>query len=180
MLTDWNVVVTVAEGGYRKVLGALAALGTVTPTEFYNVLVMRVADSAQLLEALAEQWRRDPDLARALGRVIPVERTFVFQSPEEFEAKAGEEALAYAPRLAGRSFHVRMHRRGFKGRLRSQHEEQFLDHALLEHLAAAGTPGRMDFADPDFILAVETVGQRAGLSLWARAQRERYPFLGLD
>jgi tRNA(Ser,Leu) C12 N-acetylase TAN1 len=39
---------------------------------------------------------------------------------------------------------------------------------------------RVSFADPDYILALETVGQRAGLSLWDRVQRARYPFLGLD
>ena len=34
--------------------------------------------------------------------------------------------------------------------------------------------------DPDVILDVEIVAQQAGLSLWSRDQRKRYPFLKLD
>jgi tRNA(Ser,Leu) C12 N-acetylase TAN1 len=41
-------------------------------------------------------------------------------------------------------------------------------------------PASIDFQDPDAILAVETVGQRGGLSLWTREQLRTYPFLGLD
>jgi len=55
-----------------------------------------------------------------------------------------------------------------------------LDEALLETLEHRGTPGRIDFDDPDFILDVETVGQRAGMSLWTREDLHRYPFLKLD
>jgi hypothetical protein len=34
--------------------------------------------------------------------------------------------------------------------------------------------------DPDFVVVLETVGQRAGMTLGTRAGRERYPFLNLD
>jgi hypothetical protein len=43
-----------------------------------------------------------------------------------------------------------------------------------------GNPGRITFADPDAILALETVDCRAGLSLWSREDLQRYPFLHLD
>jgi tRNA(Ser,Leu) C12 N-acetylase TAN1 len=43
-----------------------------------------------------------------------------------------------------------------------------------------GTPARVTFEDPDFIVAVETVGQRAGMSLWSREELQRYPFVRLD
>lgn len=49
-----------------------------------------------------------------------------------------------------------------------------------EALEARGTPARIDFSDPDAILAVETVGQRAGLSLWSREVIARHPLPGLD
>jgi len=84
------------------------------------------------------------------------------------------------PDLRGKRFHVRMHRRGFKGRLSSQHEEQFLDHHLLERLEARGSAGRIDFDDPDAIIAVETLGQVAGLSRWTRDQLRKYEMLTLD
>jgi len=42
--------------------------------------------------------------------------------------------------LAGKSFHVRLHRRGFKGRLSTAKEERFLDEALLDALDVLGHP----------------------------------------
>ena len=44
----------------------------------------------------------------------------------------------------------------------------------------AGTPGRISFEDPDAIIAIETIGQRAGMSFWRRADLQRYPFLRVD
>jgi hypothetical protein len=73
-----------------------------------------------------------------------------------------------------------MHRRGFKGRLSSPDEERFLDEVLLVALDEAGVPGRISFEAPDAIIAIETVGKRAGMSFWRRADLENYPFLGLD
>jgi tRNA(Ser,Leu) C12 N-acetylase TAN1 len=73
-----------------------------------------------------------------------------------------------------------MHRRGFKGRLSSLEEERLLDGFLLEELDGMQSTGSIDFADPDMIIAIETIGQRAGLSLWTRAELARYPLLGLD
>jgi hypothetical protein len=75
---------------------------------------------------------------------------------------------------------VRLHRRGFKGRLSTQVEERFLDTFLLESLERAGAPGHIRFEEPDAIVAVKTVGQRAGLALWTRDDLKRYSFLGLD
>ncbi len=79
-----------------------------------------------------------------------------------------------------KSFHVRMHRRGFKGRISSHDEERFLDKILLEELGRMGNPGHITFEDPDAILVVETVGQQAGLSCWNREDLQRYPLLRLD
>jgi tRNA(Ser,Leu) C12 N-acetylase TAN1 len=39
---------------------------------------------------------------------------------------------------------------------------------------------RIDFDDPDYIIDIETVGQRAGMSLWSREHRLRYALLKLD
>jgi tRNA(Ser,Leu) C12 N-acetylase TAN1 len=86
-------------------------------------------------------------------------------------------ALEYVPALADKAFHVRMHRRGFKGRIQRTQEEQLLDRALLESLTERGMTARIDFEDPDAILAVETVGDQAGMSLWLRMDLQRYPFL---
>jgi tRNA(Ser,Leu) C12 N-acetylase TAN1 len=73
-----------------------------------------------------------------------------------------------------------MHRRGFKGKLSSVEEEHFLDEILLHRLAEAGTPGKMDFEDPDAIIALETVGPQAGMSLFNREELKRFSILHLD
>jgi hypothetical protein len=59
-------------------------------------------------------------------------------------------------------------------------EERFLDDFILAALEQAGSPGHITFEDPDAVIVVETVGQRAGLSLWTREELRRYPFLHPD
>src|SRR5208283_2957373 len=119
-LSNWNVIVSVREGGYNRAHKLLRQFGAVGPSGFLNVLVMRVDAPKHLLEALMERKSREPDTLAFLGHVRPVGSIFTFQSPEEFESRARDSALAFLPELAGKGFHVRMHRHGFKGRLSSQ------------------------------------------------------------
>lgn len=179
-MQDWNVVVTVHDGNFARACQLLGLFGKVKRTGFYNVLVMKVEDVAAFQKRLADLAAAVPDILEVIARVVPAADLFDFQSAESFEARAREVALRWAPQLAGRSFHVRLHRRGLKEVLPSQQEERMLDEALLEALERAGSPGRIDFEDPDFILDVETVGQRAGMSLWTREDLHRYPFLKLN
>ena len=179
-MINWNVVVNVHEYGFRKAFQLLQGLGAVFTTDFFNVLVMEVSNIPRFLETLNTWVSDDPDLVKILARVVPVTSTFIFQSPEEFEAKAKEAVLPWLPRLAGKSFHVRMYRRGFKGIISSQEEEQFLDRILLEELEKMGKSGSITFENPDAIIVVETVGQQAGLSCWTRENLQRYPLLNLD
>jgi tRNA(Ser,Leu) C12 N-acetylase TAN1 len=176
-MTAWNVVVSVRDQGYKRAREILGIFGRVDETDYYNVLTLEVADPQAFLARLAELCAVAPDVLEAISRAIPAQKTFVFQTPEEFEEKARAAVLDWLPELAGKSFHVRLYRRGFKGRLKSPEEERFLDEALLAALAAGGTPGRIDFTRPDAVIDVETLGNRAGLSLWRREELERYPFL---
>lgn len=176
----WNVVVNLHEHGFRRAFRILQGLGAVYTTEFLNVLVMEVSNIPRFLETLNTWLTEEPSLAKLLSRVVPVTSTFSFQSPSEFENKAKEAVLSWLPNLTGKSFHVRMHRRGFKGRLSSHDEERFLDKILLEELEKRGNPGHITFEDPDAILVVETVGQQAGISCWNREDLQRYPLLRLD
>jgi len=179
-MLEWNAVVTVHEEGYQKARQMLQRFGEVGKTDYFNLLVMRVPDYRQLMEELREEAERDPKSVLPLARVIPVIQTFTFQTPEEFEKKARQAVTAWLPALGGKSFHLRMHRRGFKGKLSGMEEEKFLDSYLLEALELAGNRGRITFDDPDAIIALETVGGRAGLSLWTRDDLKRYPLLHLD
>ena len=176
----WNVVVNLHEHGFKRAFKLLQGLGAVYTTEFGNVLVMEVSNIPRFLETLKVWVAEDSNLLQILARVVPVTATFSFQSPEEFETKAKEAVLPWVENLAGQNFHVRMHRRGFKGRISSHDEERFLDKILLEELDKMGNPGQITFADPDAIIVVETVGQQAGLSCWNREDLQRYPWLKLD
>jgi len=179
-MKGWNVVVSVREGRFSEACGLLENYGAVSKTEFYNVLVMQVHGVQQMLDAFHRRTVEDLESLSCVSRLVPVTHTFCFQTSQEFEAKAKETVLAWVPKLGGKSFHVRMHRRGFKAKLSSPDEEHFLDDVLLEALKNAGLPGRMSFENPDAIIVVETVGPRAGLSFWEREDMQRYPFLRLD
>jgi len=179
-MNDWNAVITVREGGFAPTRRLLAALGEVKKTEFFNILVMRAADPFQLLVDLQGQLAGNPDIAAWISRFIPMQQRFAFQSVAEFELRSREVVLEWLPRLANASFHLRMHRRGFKGKLSSAEEERFLDEFLLNRLAEAGTPGKAAFDYPDAIIALETIGTQAGLSLFSRDELQRFPLLHLD
>jgi hypothetical protein len=146
---DWNVVVSLHERQHNQARKLLEQLGPVRRTADFNVLVMTVEDISHLLDILCQWMAEDPQLLTILARVMPVTQTFTFQTVEEFEVKACEASLSWVPNLGGKSFHIRMHRRGFKGRLSSQKAEVFLDGVLLEALEKTGKPGRIRFDDPD-------------------------------
>ncbi|MGW8273054.1 MAG: THUMP domain-containing protein, partial [Thermodesulfovibrionales bacterium] len=103
-----------------------------------------------------------------------------FQSADEFETQAADAVRGFAPAISGKSFHVRIHRRGFKGRFSSPEVERRLDAALLEVLEREGSTATIRFDDADAIIAIETVSNRAGVSLWSRDSMERYPFIRID
>lgn len=178
-MSDWNVVVSVREGSYVRACRILEKFGPVSRTDFFNVLVMKVDNIQSVLDEIKTRILENPESYSFLTRMVPVTHTFVFQSPQEFEVKAKEVVLSWSSQLAGKAFHVRMRRRGFKGRLSSEEEERFLDKVLLDALVGAKTPGHITFETPDAIIAVETVGSRAGLSLWTAEELKKYPFIRL-
>lgn len=176
-MPDWTVVASTHPEAFERGRQLLEQFGRVDRTDYFNVLVLVPDDPDGFLQRFAAMAANVPGVLEILSRVMPAARCFDFQSPEEFEEKARAIVLEWLPRLAGRRFHVRMHRRGFKGRISSQAEERFLDEALLAALDEAGAPGHIDFADPDAVIDVETVGGRAALAIWTREELKKYPFL---
>ncbi|MGA7801667.1 MAG: hypothetical protein WCC36_12740 [Gammaproteobacteria bacterium] len=176
-MQDWNVVVTARDRRFREVLAALEPLGEVAGTDFFNVLVVKAPAGRRLLEDLRRQMARDRVVGAAIAHVVVVEDAFLFQSREQFEASAPALLLKRLAVLAGHSFHVRIHRRGFKGRLSSQIKERRLAQFVQDPLKARGdhTPVRLE--DSGYTVLLEIVGQRAGPVLWSRTDRARYPFV---
>lgn len=179
-LPEWNVVVAVYDGEFREARTLLSDFGAVRGSDYHNVLVMKVENVAAFLDDLRSTLARDASLANTVSRIIPVTDHFSFSAPEEFERKARAVVANWVPELVGKRFYVRMQRRGFKGRLSSHDEEQFLGRFVVERTAVAGAEASVDFDDPDIVIVVETLGQQAGLSRWTREQLQKYELLRLD
>lgn len=174
---NWNLIVTTAEGKYTQALGFLARFGIVKPTSYYNVVMMEVRDVPELMEFLAREWESRGGRLLLLHRVVPMSHTFNFRDHQAFGMRATEIVTGWTDRLAGKTFHVRMHRRGFKDQLHSEEEERLLNAAIVDATERSGNPAVVSFEDPDAIIAVETIGNQAGMSLWLREDLQRYPFL---
>jgi len=174
---DWNVVVSVRSDCYQWARQRLREYARVDRTDYYNILALRVDDPDAFVEELCRATIADPRLRDCLARAMPAPHTFLFQTPEEFEQRARQAVAQFLPSLGGKTFYVRLHRRGFRGTLKSQQLEQTLDHYLLESLAAAGTPGQVRFADAEAVVVIETVGQWAGVALVSRELWVRCPFV---
>ncbi|SDY62579.1 THUMP domain-containing protein [Nitrosomonas sp. Nm33] len=179
-MKDWNVVVTVAENCFKEGFSFLSNYGHVEKTPFRNVLTLKVENTEAFLESFLHDMQKDPAYVRVFCRVIPCTHCFFFQTVEAFEEKAKPCIHSFLPQLAHRSFHVRMHRRGFHGTIKSQDEASLLGNYLDKQLRSQGAEGKVTFNDPDVILDVEIVAQQAGFSLWTRDQCKRYPFLKLN
>ena len=175
---DWNVVATVAPEGFRDAIRILSDFGEVSKTPFRDVLAIRTAlHASEFLEALKALTDKDKTLLNSVARLTPVTSGFSFSSASEFRARVTEAVLPWARELAGKAFFVRMHRRGFHEQLNSHVEERAIGRFLIDHSEDERSRPRVDFEDPDVVIAVETVGERGGVSLWTRADLERYELL---
>ncbi|RPI56695.1 MAG: hypothetical protein EHM55_04455 [Acidobacteria bacterium] len=173
----WNTVITARGDRLPEARGALRTLGHVQRTGFYNVLAMNADQPETFLERLERLLPDHPELAESIASIFTAERCFDFSDTSEFESKAREVGLAWAPRLAGKSFHVRVHRRGRKRTLVSPDEERALADALLAATREMGNPARVTFDDPDAIVLIETIGGRAGVAIRTRDEYRRHPLL---
>lgn len=179
-MKDWNVVITVFQEGFRRVLRAVEKLGPAERSPYHNVVVMKVDNSTALLEAIEKITEENPALYDAISRVAPATQAFDFLSEEEFVERAKSIVREWLPRMAGRSFHVRWHRRGAKHNLRTHDAERLFDDAIIEATTKAGTPSKVSFTDPDVVIAIDTIDNRAGLAMWTREDLTRYHVLRPD
>lgn len=167
-MRDWNVVVSLYQDGFRTALRILKEFGPVEPSPYHNVLVMRVENPTALLEAIERKTEENTALYDAISRVAPAMYTVEFHSVEELRERLKPILLDWLPQLAGSSLHVRLHRRGDGHILRTQDTERSLDDLLLGAVVAAGAPCKISFTDPDVVIAIDTVDDRAGVALWTR------------
>ncbi len=179
-MKDWNVVVSIFQDGFGRALRALQKLGPAERSPYHNVLVMKVDDPTALLEAIEKITEENPALYDAISRVAPASQDFDFLSEAEFVEKAKSIIREWLPCLAGRSLHVRLRRRGTKHDLRTQDAERLFNDAILDATKEAATPSKISFTDPDVVIAIDTIDNRAGLAMWTRDELARYHVLRPD
>lgn len=179
-MRDWNVVVCVYQEGFRRVLRSLRDFGVAERSPYYNILVMRAEDPVAALAAIEKRTEESAALYDSISRVAPAMRSFDFESANEFVSNTRAILREWSSRLTGRTFHVRLHRRGAKHELGTQETERLFDDAVIEATAKMGSPGRVSFADPDAVIAIDTIDERAGLGLWTREDLARHRLLRPD
>lgn len=168
---DWNLVVTAHGGRRHDLVRALRPIVQLRRAGYSEVLVGRTDDVDACLDAIAARVEADPILAtEVLARVIPVERTFALAA--DVDAQLVEELATVGDALVGKTFHVRVERRGHRRLLMSDHLERLLGGTLVETLKAQGATPKVTFKDPDLIVAVELIGDAAGLGLVTRRHRQ--------
>jgi tRNA(Ser,Leu) C12 N-acetylase TAN1 len=175
---EWNAVAIPATQCFGLAWRFLDAFGTVKRSNYLNVLVVQTADPPrEFLDAVEREMVANPDARDLVARLAPAEHTFGFQDVVDFDLRAREVAMKRVTELDGKSFYVRIHRRGFKKDFDRLVRERKLGEALLDDTIARGSRARISYDDPDVVVAIETVDQRAGLSFWTRADLQKYPLV---
>lgn len=179
-MRDWNIVVCVYQEGFRRVLRVLREFGAAERSSYYNVLVMRAEDPLGSLAEIERRTEESPALYDSISRVAPAMRGFDFEAADEFVSNTVAIIHEWSPPLAGRTFHVRLHRRGAKHDLGTQDIEHLFNDAVIDATTKLGWPGKVSFTDPDAVIAIDTVDERAGLGLWSREDLARHRLLRPD
>src|SRR6185295_10932471 len=177
-MADWNVLATSLEGRRDALLLGLRKLGRFRPGGYRNVVIGMVEDRDEFLVRVRDALAADALLSTALAKVVPLEITTLIDADTAVDTLA-TAAEPFLDRLAGGSFFVRLERRGLKGRLHSPTVEREVGDRVWRALAARGHTPRVDFADPDAVLVIETIGDRAGLALITRELRREYPIVNI-
>ena len=180
LVRDWNVIVTIYQQGFRRAINALQKIGPTDRTLYYNVLAMKVDEPMVALEAIERLTEERPALYDAIARVAPAAFTFEFESAERFRNGAESRLLGLLPKLAGRSFHVRVHRRGSKLDLRTPEAERLFNNFIVTETGRFGAAARITFAEPDAIIVIDTVDDRAGIAMWTNEDLARHRLLRPD
>src|SRR5690349_14609921 len=114
---DWNVLAIATRGETGKALALLGKVGRFRTGGYPQVLVGSVPRrNGDLLEGLGELAAGGDLTAGVLDRLVPVERAVSFPRDDVAETLC-ETLEPLAPRLCGRTFYVRTHLRGMKGRI---------------------------------------------------------------
>ena len=173
---SWNVLAIGARGETGKALAILGETGRFRTGGYPQVLIGNVARAggdAALLDGLGELVRDPERTGGVLDRIVPVEEAVSFVRDDVTETLC-EAMESRAPRLCGKTFYVRVHLRGLKGRIEHPAVERALGDFLTEFAGRAGDPPTVRFRDPDVVVVAEVVGRRVGYAFLGREERSTH------
>ena len=175
-MKDWNVILTAYMNQGRRLLREVGSQGQFQSSGFHEVILGKVPEVDEFLEALRCLWEENPGFSEVLSTVVPVRRVFPF-TLENLIPRLKEETQSLIDEIGEAHFYVRMKRRGHKGELSSLAVEQEIDAFLKEECVRRGQKCQIDFAEPDKIVVIETIHNQCGLGLVTREMKARYPFI---
>jgi tRNA(Ser,Leu) C12 N-acetylase TAN1 len=176
---EYNVLLTAIKGEELNLLRQLEALnlGVFKSTDFKDVILGRVEDVEAFLKRIEEET------IFGLARAMYIETWIAFK-PDNFEE---EVFKAIKDRLQnikeGESFCVRISRRGLKGKLNSQQAERKLGSLIWKEIEArgrgrgSGIKPKVDLKEPDWLINIETLANKAGVSMVSKARRKAHFYL---
>jgi tRNA(Ser,Leu) C12 N-acetylase TAN1 len=174
---EWNVLATAFMRKERSLLRFLREFGEFKGSGFRDVIIGAVEDLDAFLETIESLRREHPERVRHLSQIVPLEKTFQFDV-SDYREKLKEALAPYVEELENECrFYIRVKRRGHKGELSSHEIEQEMSAFIIDAVEKAGKKAQIKFEDPDKLIIVETIGNRAGVGLITRVMRERYPFI---
>jgi tRNA(Ser,Leu) C12 N-acetylase TAN1 len=172
-MMEWNILATASMRQERYLLRLLSNYGDFKGSGYRGVVIGRVENVDTFLETLETLRQEKPEKLRPLSQIVPIERTFQFDL-SDFKDKLREAISPYIELVENRRFYVRVMRRGHKGEISSLEVEQEMDAFVLNTLKRSGKEAQIAFKDPDRIIIVETVENRAGVGLITREMKEKY------
>jgi tRNA(Ser,Leu) C12 N-acetylase TAN1 len=175
-VSGWNVLATAKNHEQGRLARRLKQLGDFCWSPYPGLLIGRVTDHQAFLEQLRWREEGEPEYLFPLARLLPLDRTFRFTT-EALLSLLKADAQEYARRIGNGSFYVRAERRGHKEDLHCREIERALTEIVLESSERRGCAPHVTFHDPDFIVAVEIVGDECGVGLITKSMRERFPFV---
>jgi tRNA(Ser,Leu) C12 N-acetylase TAN1 len=168
---EWNVLAIATRGETGKALALLGEVGKFRTGGYPQVIVGTVdRGGGDLLAGISELAAGGDRTTGILDRLVPVEKAVSFPGDDVTETLC-EKLEPLAPRLCGRTFYVRSHLRGMKGRIEHPAVERALGDFLTEYAMRAGAAPKVTFTDPDFVVIVEVVGRRVGYAFLGREER---------
>ena len=177
--SSWNVLATAKNRQQRGLARRLKRFGDFTWSPYPGLLVGRVEDHEAFFAQLIRCEEAEPKFLRPVARIIPIAHTLRFTA-DNLLVQLKEVVLTWAPHIDSRTFHVRCERRGHAGEIHGHDLERTLDETLIGYLRAQGYQPRLDFKDPEIVIAIELIDDVCGLGLITKALRTRFPFVRIS